>query len=61
MHPRLVVCLFIVLAIILGFAAWRLFVIYRRRKRWKALMTSHQSLHVARRRIFTTSPPPDED
>ncbi|HUA98276.1 MAG TPA: hypothetical protein VMA34_08120 [Terracidiphilus sp.] len=61
MHPRLVLCLFIVTGIILGFAAWRLFVIYRRRKRWKMLTTSHQSLHVARERIVTIPPPPDED
>jgi len=61
MHPRLVLCLFIVTGIILGFAAWRLFVIYRRRKRWKMLTTSHQSLHVARERIVTIPPPTDED
>ena len=61
MHLRLVVCLFIIIGIIVGIAAGRLFAIYRRRMRWKALMTSHQSLHVARRRIITTTPPPDED
>ena len=61
MHPRLVVCLFINLGIIVGVAAGRLFVIYRRRRRWKMLMTSHQSLHVARKRIIASPESPDED
>jgi len=61
MHPRLVVCLFILSGIMIGIASWRLFVIYRRRKRWKMLMTSHQSLHVARSRIIISPPRSDED
>jgi hypothetical protein len=61
MHPRLVVCLFIVSGIIVGVAVWRLFVIYRRRKRWQLLMTSHQSVHVARERIIASPESPDED
>ena len=61
MHPRLIVCLFITFGIIVGISAWRLFVIYRRRRRWKTLMTSHQSLHIARQRIVVNPPPSDED
>jgi hypothetical protein len=36
-------------------------VIYRRRKRWQLLMTSHQSVHVARERIIASPESPDED
>ncbi len=60
MHPHLAVFLFIIAGISIV-AAWRLFAIYRRRMRWKALMTSHQSLHVARSRIIVSRPPSDED
>lgn len=61
MHPRSVLCLVILSAAVIVTVAWRLYAIYRRRKRWKMLMTSHQSLHIARERIVTLPPPPDQD
>ncbi len=60
MRPTLLALLLIFLGLAIAAATGRLYVIYRRRKRWKALMTSHHSLHVARERIIT-APPPDED
>jgi hypothetical protein len=45
--------LWVLLGIVFFIAAWRLYAIYRRRRRWKLLTTSHQSLHVARERIIT--------
>jgi hypothetical protein len=60
MNPRLGLCLLVLLGIVIFIAAWRFYAIYRRRRRWQMLMTSHQSLHVARKRIIT-APPPDED
>jgi hypothetical protein len=59
MHPTLVACLLAILGIAVLAAAWRLFAIYRRRRRWKLLTTSHQSLHIARERIVAK--PPDEE
>jgi len=61
MNQRLIVCLLVVSGIIVAVAAWRLFLVYRRRKRWQMLMTSHQSVHIARKRIITGPPPSDED
>ena len=60
MHPALIAFL-LILGVIIGFAVWRLYAIYRRRRRWQLLMTSHQSLHVARKRIVTGTRPLDED
>ena len=60
MNSRLELCLLVLLGFVISIAAWRFYAIYRRRKRWRMLMTSHESLHVARRRIVAT-PPSDED
>ena len=60
MNSRVGLCLLVLSAAIILVAAWRFYAIYRRRRRWQMLMTSHQSLHVARQRINET-PPQDED
>jgi hypothetical protein len=49
------------LAAIILAAAWRLFAIYLRRRRWKLLTTSDPSLHVARQRIGLKEQLPDEE
>ena len=61
MNPYLQLCLFVLLGVVISVVAWRFYAIYRRRKRWRMLMSSHQSIHVARQRIVATPPPPDED
>jgi uncharacterized membrane protein len=48
-------------AIVILVAASRLYAIYRRRRRWKLLTTSHHSLHIARERIISGPPQLDED
>ena len=48
-------------AVALLIAALRLYAIYRRRRRWKLLTTSHQSIHVARERIIATPQLPEEE
>jgi len=48
---RLLLCLWFLTGIAILIAGWRLYGIYRRRRRWKLLTTSHQSLHIARERI----------
>ena len=45
--------LWVLSGIVILIAAWRLHKIYRRRRRWKLLTTSHHSLHIARERIIT--------
>jgi hypothetical protein len=61
MNQRLLVCLIILSAAIVIAVTWRLVAIYRRRRRWKMLMSSHQSLHIARERIVANPQVPDED
>jgi len=51
---RAQLCLTVLFVGIIFAAAWRLFVIYRRRRRWKNLMTSDPSLHIARHRISSS-------
>jgi hypothetical protein len=53
-------CFWILLGIAVLSAVWRLYAIYRRRRRWKLLTTSHQSLHIARERIITRPQLPEE-
>ena len=61
MSPRLLNYLLVLSAGIILAAAWRLFAIYRRRRRWKLLMTSHHSLHIARQRIIVNPQSSEED
>jgi uncharacterized membrane protein YidH (DUF202 family) len=61
MNSRLLVTLLIVSAAIVLTVAWRLYAIYRRRRRWKMLTTTHSSLYIARGRIVAPSELPDED
>jgi len=61
MYRYIQLCVAILFAGIILAAAWRLYVIYRRRRRWKMLMTSHHSLHIARERIVASPELPEED
>ncbi len=58
MHRSLAFCIWLVFAAGVLVASWRFYAIYRRRQRWKFLMTSHQSLHIARERIVAA---PEEE
>ena len=60
MNSRLELYLLVLLGVVISVAVWRFYAIYRRRRRWQMLMTSHPSVHVARKRIIT-APPRDED
>jgi len=57
----LALCFWLSIAMITLIAAWRLYAIYRRRRRWKLLTTSDHSLHIARERIAASPQPTDED
>jgi hypothetical protein len=48
---RAQICLVVFLAGVILAVVFRSFQTYRRRQRWKNLMASHPSLHVARQRI----------
>jgi hypothetical protein len=61
MNSRVGLCLLVFSAGLLSFAAWRLYAIYRRRRRWKLLTTSHHSLHIARERIVRNPPSLEEE
>ena len=58
---RVQLCLSVLFVGIIFAAAWRLFVIYRRRQRWKNLMTSDVSLHIARQRISSSEDVPADE
>jgi hypothetical protein len=61
MKQLFVLCLIILSAGVILAAAWRLYTIYRRRRRWKLLTTSDHSLHIARQRISANPVTPDEE
>ncbi|HZD50482.1 MAG TPA: hypothetical protein VE178_17195 [Silvibacterium sp.] len=61
MNGYIQLCLAILSAAIVLATAWRLYVIYRRRMRWKLLTTSHRSLHIARERIVASPELPEEE
>jgi hypothetical protein len=61
MNSRLGFCLLVFSVGIFSATAWRLYTIYRRRRRWKLLTTSHQSLHIARARIVRNPQSPEEE
>ncbi|HTD54799.1 MAG TPA: hypothetical protein VK670_05425 [Silvibacterium sp.] len=57
---RPLIWLWALFAVVILIAASRLYAIYRRRRRWKLLTTSHHSLHIARERI-ARPPLPEEE
>jgi hypothetical protein len=61
MNLRLLIFLLVLSAGIILAGAWRLYAVYRRRRRWKMLTTSHASLQIARERIASEVPPLNEE
>ena len=61
MNSRAGLFLTILIAGIILTAVCRLYAVYRRRRRWKLLTTSHSSLDVARERIVHNPQLPEPD